>query len=119
MEAGKDHRAAAMSEKILYGHPPGDEPHVPEMYCGLCNQVPIVDLWEGSKITGKAIARLRAVPILKMTPQGPQPVTVMMCGVCLKRVMANLDARSQRSIEGDPPPDPGGDTGGGVPSSRK
>lgn len=107
-------------EKQYGGPSDRTKPYYPDIYCGMCNQVPVQDTWDRStgKIIGAYIPELWPVPMQKGIGPEAKEVEIMVCSACLARIEAQMNKEVRRRKEtGEWPfgPDgPLGGTGGGL-----
>lgn len=101
--------------KYQYGKPKNNEPFFCLIYCGMCNEIPIKDLWSGGEHIGTEIGRLYPLPMMKMIGTGEkETVTLMICKDCVMKIEESMRKEIMRRFPMRPP-----DEGeGGVPVRR-
>lgn len=114
------------TKKRLYGKPTDvGKPFCSELYCGMCNQIPVFDTWDRStgEIVGVEIGALTGVPIMKIGQEGKREEVLMMtCMGCVQRIQEKMENQLKTIFGGmmrrRPPEEPGQDVGGTrVPSN--
>lgn len=108
----------------IYGKPKGEGVYYPELYCAICNKIPIMETWDRSinLIIEAVILDLTPIPTMKLSEGKPEKVLIMSCMGCTNRVrdsvrkqLKDLGFLRRKPGEGD---DPNLQGGGGVPQRR-
>lgn len=105
-----------MREQQFGGPTDRTKPYLAEIYCAMCNRVPVEDTWDRSsgKIIGAYIGQLWAVPMTKGMGPEAKEVDLMVCSGCLARIDAKMRKEiNDRKRDGKWPFGPDDMMGGG------
>lgn len=103
--------------KRVYGKPKETNlPYIAELYCGLCNQVPVETLWQGDKVQGTYIGDLIAIHRQRINLKGAtETEELMICWACVQKIDEHMRRKIMEIFKRrKPPEDP---TGGALPHS--
>lgn len=103
--------------KRIYGKPTEQgKPYVAELYCGMCNQVPVETLWQGDKVQGTYIGDLFPIHRQRINLGGKMETEeLMICYACVQKIEEKMRAKIMEIFKRrKPPEDP---SGGALPHS--